>query len=56
MIKFSVVPKGFNVNETEILATDFCFNENLNSGAQMALEKKNKKQKNKKKKQHDNLL
>lgn len=44
MIKFSVVPRGFNVNETETLTADFCFNENLNSGAQMAAEKKEEKE------------
>lgn len=43
MIRFSVIPTGFNVNETEILTVDFCFNENLNSGAQMAVEKKGRK-------------
>lgn len=43
MIKFSDVPRGFNVNETEILTGDFCFNENLNSGAQMAVGKKRRK-------------
>lgn len=43
MTKFSVIPKGFNVNETEILTADFGFNENLNSGAQMAVEKKRRK-------------
>lgn len=31
------------MNETEILTADFCFNENLNSGAQMAVEKKRRK-------------
>lgn len=43
MIRFSVIPRGFMVNETEILTADFCFNENLNSGAQMAAEKKRRK-------------
>lgn len=42
-IRFSVIPRGFNVNETEILTADFCFNENLNYGAQMAVEKKRRK-------------
>lgn len=42
-IKVSVVPRAFNVNEAEILTADFCFNENLNSGAQMAVEKKRRK-------------
>ena len=44
MIRFSVIPRGFKENETEILTADFCFNENLNSGAQMAAEKKEEKE------------
>lgn len=43
MIRFPVIPRGFNVNETELLTADFCFNENLNSGAQMVVEKKRRK-------------